>query len=170
MKQQGNTLKQIIPERGASVLELVIVMAIFTTLFGMITINLFNAKDKVSLRSTLTTLLADIRQQQARAMTMDTDNTNIAKEYGVYFSQNSYTLFTGSAYNATDSANFVVPLGDFLLFSPIALPNQSLIFTRQNGELANFTSGQSAITLKNSQNNEAKTIQINKLGVPDQVN
>ncbi len=136
-------------ERGASVLELTVVIAIFATLFGIITVNLFNAGARVSLQSSLTTLLSDIRQQQARAMTVDTNGTNAAKEFGIYFSQNSYTLFIGSSYSATSSANFVIPLGNSITFSSISLPNQSVVFSRQSGEIVGFNNSQNTVTLKN---------------------
>ncbi len=139
-------------EKGATVLELVTVIGIFATLFGIVSVNVFNAVEKSSLHSSITTLVSDIKSQQIKAMSQETS--------GLYFSQNSYTLFTGSE-------NFVVPLGNNVEFSSILLPNNTLTFAKMTGEVIGYNDNMHEITIKNTQNNETKTININKLGVLD---
>lgn len=154
-------------EKGATILELVTVMGIFATLFGIISVNILSGSAKASIQSSLTILEADIKQQQILAISADADSGNVAKDHGVYFSQNSYTLFSGSSYSATASGNFVVDLGNNIEFSSVQFPSQVLIFTKKTGEVLDFNENMHTVTLKNMQSNETKTLFINKLGVLD---
>lgn len=154
-------------EKGASVLELVVVMGIFSILFGFIGINLLNTESKTSIQTSLTTLVTDIKQQQIKAMSLEMGNELITKDQGLYFSQNSYTLFSGSEYFATDSDNFVIPLGNNVIFSSVLLPNRTLVFSKKSGEISGYDTNAHSITIQNTQSNETKTLQINKLGIID---
>lgn len=154
-------------QKGTSVLELVVVIGIFSILFGFIAVNVLNIESKASIQSSLTTLVADIKQQQIKAMSLEAGDGTEAKDQGLYFSQNSYTLFAGSSYVATGSGNFVVPLGNNVVFSSVSIPNRTLVFSKKSGEVSEYDANMHSVILQNTQNNETKTIQINKLGVLD---
>lgn len=151
-------------QKGTSVLELVTVIGIFSMLFGFVAINIFNSETKATIQSSLTTLVTDIKQQQIKAMSQETG------DHGVYFSESSYTLFSGSTYYATNSANFIVQLGNNIIFSSVLIPSRTLVFAKRTGEIANYNTNMDTIIMKNTQSNEIKTIKINKLGVITDVN
>lgn len=155
---------------GATVIELIAVISIFATLVGIITISLLTSQAKATLDSELRVVLADVQTQQARSIALDTDNGANSSEYGIYFTQNSYTVFAGSSYLPTDASNFVVTLEQGLEFSNISLPNNSIIFSKKMGEVVGFDPSLHSVTIKNIQTNEQKTIQINRYGVITDVN
>ena len=147
-----------------------VVVSIFSTLLGLITINLLNSKQRASFNSSIIQLVTDIKQQQTSAMSLDTQGANGTSNYGIYFGLANYTLFRGSQYVATDSANFVINLGDNVQFSSVWLPLSSIIFLRQSGEVSGFDPSLNTVIIKNTQNNQQKTLQINRYGVITQVN
>lgn len=157
-------------EKGATLLELITVVGVFSILFGIIGFSLFGSVASSSIQTSVTTLVADIKGQQVKAMSLETGGAAQTKDYGLYFSQNSYTLFTGSNYLEGDNENFVIPLGNNVEFFSVSIPNRTLVFTKLTGEVAGFVADQNTIILKNTQNNQTKTIQINKLGVITEAN
>ncbi len=157
-------------ESGYTLTELLPVVAIFSILLGLITVNLVNSKQKASLSSSITQLVSDIKQQQTSAMSSDTQGASNTNNYGIYFGQESYTLFRSSSFVATDSANFVINLGDNVQFSSVSLPLSSVVFLRQSGEVLGFNPSLNTVIIKNTQNNQQKTMQINRYGVITQVN
>ncbi len=151
--------------------ELIIVLAIFSALFGITTINLLNTREKTSFTSSLTLLTSDIKQQQTKAMSLSVEGQAVTtSDYGVHFETTTYTLFRGSSYSAADTTNFVIKLADNVAFSAVTLPSRTVIFSRQSGEVSGFSAGQNTVTIKNSQNNQQKTIHINRYGLITQVN
>ena len=164
-------MKEILKKQcGYTLTELMVVVTIFSLLLGLITINLLNSKQKASFNSSLTQLVSDIKQQQTSAMSLDTQGANTTSAYGIYFGQTSYTLFRGSAYVATDGANFVINLGENVQFSSVSFPGSSIIFQKLSGEILGFNPNLNSVTIKGTQNNQQKTIQINRYGVITQAN
>lgn len=155
---------------GATVIELIAVISIFATLIGIITISLLTSQAMATLDSALRIVLVDVQTQQARAVSLDTDNSANTKEYGIYFTQNSYTVFVGPSYVPTDASNFVVTLDEGLEFSNISLPSNSIIFSQKMGEVVGFDPSLRSVTIRNIQTSEQKTIQINRYGVITGVN
>ncbi len=157
-------------QRGSTFIEIIVVIVVFSTLFGIITVNLLTSRAKVSLQGALSTFLSDVQEQQVRAISFDAQGAAYATDYGVYFTQGSYTLFKGSSYSVSDPDNFVVTLDEGVEFSSITVPSSIVVFSRQSGEVTNFDPSQRSVTIKNTQNNEQKTIQINRYGVITSVN
>lgn len=156
---------------GSTLVEIMIMMVVLSTLFGLITINLLNTKQKANYNTTLFQLLSDIKTQQTKAMSLGIEgNASTTSDYGIHFESTSYTIFRGSTYTVSNTSNFVVNLGDNMQFSSITFPSSVLIFSRQSGEISSFNSSLNSIILKNSLNNEQKTIKINKYGVITQIN
>ena len=143
-------------QNGFTLIELIIAMGIFAIITGLVTINLLGAQHTASIDSTVTTLIADIKQQQIKAMAGDTEGRGATDQYGVHFDANKYVLFHGS-YNAMDNANFVVNLEGSLNFTG----SGDIIFLKGSGE----NSGLNAIVIKDSLTNRQKTININNYGV-----
>lgn len=156
--------------RGATLIEIIVVIGIFTTLFGLITVNLLNLPQKASLQSSLTTFISDFKHQQSKAMFLDTNGSLTTSDFGMYFEQNRYTLFRGNTFSPGSSDNFTVALGENVQFASIFFPSSIVVFQRQSGEVLGFNPALNSITLKNTQTNEQKTIQINRYGVITNVN
>ncbi|OGF99725.1 hypothetical protein A2Y99_02015 [Candidatus Gottesmanbacteria bacterium RBG_13_37_7] len=155
---------------GLTLVELIITMAVFGILYGVVTVNLMGIKRQASLNSSLTTLISDIKNQQLKAMSADTEGRSTNDSYGLYFASDRYILFHGVTYNPSETSNFSVSLGDGMEFSTINLPTNSIVFTKGSGEISNFLIGSNTLTLTNTQNNEVKTITINQLGTITTVN
>lgn len=149
---------------GFSLPELLIVITILGVLFSLTTINLFNAYHKNTLNTTVTTLIADLKQQQLKAMVGDTEGQVSQNSYGVYFQPDLYTLFRGASYSPSDPSNFDIRLNEDLQFSNILVTSSQVIFSKGSGEVSNYNAGFDYITLKNIRTDETKTIRINQYG------
>lgn len=152
-------------QRGATIIEIITVITVFSTLFGIITISLLTSRAKASFQGTLSVLVSDIQAQQVKAISFDTQNSPTTDTYGIYFTQSSYTLFKGATYESLDPNNFVVTFADDIQFSNISLPYSSVKFLRNSGEISGFDPNLHTLTLINTQTNEQKTININRYGV-----
>jgi len=150
--------------KGFSLIEYLLVMAIFAILAGLITINLVNTHHRVSLDTSVNTLLADLHEQQLKAMTGDTEGRMTTDPYGIVFGTNSYTLFHGT-YSPSASDNFTVSLGQQIQFGTVTFPSSQIIFLKGSGEISGFSNGQNTITVEDTTDSNQKTITINRYGV-----
>ncbi|MBU4098187.1 type II secretion system GspH family protein [Patescibacteria group bacterium] len=155
--------------RGYTLIEVIIVMSIFILLTGLTTISLLNAKHKSSLSASVDTFIADLKQQQLKAMLGDTEGRISSGNYGIFFAGGTYTLFHDD-YSSTDSANFDLSLGDNIEFSNITFPGSQIIFFQGSGEIGNYTEGSNTIIIKDILDNNQKTLTINEYGVVEQIN
>jgi prepilin-type N-terminal cleavage/methylation domain-containing protein len=146
---------------GFSLVEYMLVMAIFLILAGLGTINLSGAKQRASLSTTVDTLVSDLRGQQLKAMVGDTEGSGSgsASNYGIHFGTSDYTLFRGSY----GTGNFVVNLGDQI---QVGTPGTEVLFTKGTGEIG----GTFQVTLKDVSNASSKTITLNRYGVVTAIN
>lgn len=147
-----------------SLIEIIIVIGILTTLIGLASTSFVPVRNKASLETDITTLLTDLRSQQTSAMVGDTQGTGSNIDYGVHLETTSYTLFRGIIYSPSDPSNFKVNLDDGINMTSTTFADQKVVFTKGNGEIVGFTDGQNTVTLKNTLNNEQKTIIINRYG------
>lgn len=148
---------------GFTLIEVALVMGIFAILASFATVNLLGTQRSADLNSTSTTIIADIKQQQARSMLGDTGGGSSAIVHGIYFESSRYTLFIGSTYNPTEPTNFVVDLSGGLTLST-TFPTSQVIFNLQSGEINGFASGSSSVTLTTT-GGQARTLTFNKYGV-----
>jgi len=155
-------------QNGFTIIELLIVIAITTILLGLSTMNLFSAKYKASLNSTVTMLIADLRSQQLKAMVGDTEGSAATNPgyNGIYFDTKQYIIFHGQSYSVSTTDNFAVPLEGDLTF---VNAGTSIIFSKVSGELYDSSVTSFTIQLKNTASGELKYIKINKLGVVNAV-
>src|SRR4030042_5273018 len=96
--------------KGFTLIELMVVMAIFALITGFGALNLVNLQTKSSLAAHVNTLVADIKEQQIKTMAGDMGGTASQIEFGIYFESNRYTLFQGPTYSSSDPDNFIVDL------------------------------------------------------------
>ena len=151
---------------GFTVIELVIVMAIVALLTGLTTINFIKPQTSATTQSAINTLIADIKEQQIKAMAGDSEDSTgatPAQPHGIYLEANKYTLFRGASYNPSEPNNFAVNLETGLTLST-TFPSSQLVFTKRSGEITSYSAGSDTITVTNSQSGEQKTITINRYG------
>lgn len=147
-----------------------VVMGVFAILVGISSINLLTAQRQSLVSSTFSTFISDARSQQVKAMTGDAGTAPDSGSYGIYFTQNSYTLFEGTSYDPNSSTNFVVNLPSSVIFQTINLPNSSIIFNDGDGSVINYSSAQNDVVLSSTTGTETKTITFSDLGTIPQVN
>ncbi|MBI4079243.1 MAG: prepilin-type N-terminal cleavage/methylation domain-containing protein [Candidatus Levybacteria bacterium] len=153
-------------KNGFTLIELSIVLGILATLIGLITLNLLSATTKASINTTATALITDLKQQQLLAMKGNRPIGATSDNFGVYFATDRYTLFFGSLYNPSNPTNFVIALPDNITFSTIALPSNTIIFAKGNGEIVGYDPTQNKVTLTDTNALPLqKTIEFNRRGV-----
>lgn len=148
---------------GFTLIEVALVVGIFAILASFATINLLRPQQSADLNSTTTSIIADIKQQQARSILGESGGGSSAVVHGIYFESNKYTLFGGLTYNSSDPANFVVNLSPGLTLSTTFTSSQ-VTFNLQSGEISGFTEGSNSVTLTAS-GGQSKTLTFNKYGV-----
>lgn len=153
-------------QSGFSLTELIIVLTIIGILFSLTSINLLGAYAKNTLNTTVSTIQADLKQQQLKAMVGDTEGQGSTDSYGIYFPSagDSYVLFKGGSYSASDPLNFEIKLNNDLQFSSLQVQGSQIIFTKNSGEFTNYLTNFDYVTLRNVNTDETKTIKINQLG------
>lgn len=140
---------------GFTLLELLVVMGLLAILLGLSTISLVKVQRNASVGATVDTLIADMRNQQTKAMSGSAGGGN----YGISFnSSNSYILFHGSSPGGPD--DFAVTLDDPISVST-SFPGNVIVFTKASGEVAS----ENTITINNTAGTETKILTVNKLGV-----
>lgn len=151
---------------GATLIEVLLVMAIVGMFVRLITLNVFRGQQRVSLTVARDTLLSDMRKQQLRAMLGQTPQSGSLLDYSIRFEGDRYILYAGTVYDAQNPENEVVILDPILTFEPIELPNATLTFARASGEVRSFDPLLHYVTIRNTQTDNNFRIEINALGVP----
>ncbi len=152
--------------RGFTLVEIIITVGVLTALLTLTSISLLSSRKRTSLNSSVTQVLVDLRQQQAKAMAGDTDGSGTISAYGIYFTTGSYTLFKGPAYSPSDPGNFTISLEPNQSFSS----DWTVVFNSGSGEIAGFTPGNNTLTLTDSLENISKTFTLNRYGVITSIN
>jgi len=150
---------------GFTLVELIITTALFLSLLALTIPNLLGARKQVEVRGSVGTILADIRSQQLKAMLGDTEGRATTDYYGVHFENASYTLFHGTSYSALESTNVVIPLSEELQFSPVSLPDSSIVFIKGSGEVVSFDPNANSVSLMNINSNETVSLTFNTFGL-----
>ncbi|EKD62449.1 MAG: hypothetical protein ACD_52C00163G0001 [uncultured bacterium] len=161
-KQSGFTT-YFFHKRGFTLIEVVLVVGIFAILASFATINLLRPQQSADLNSTITSIIADIKQQQARSILGETSGGSAAVVHGIYFENSKYTLFKGLTYNGADPANFVVSLSSGLALTTTFASSQ-VIFNLQSGEISGFAEGSNSVILT-ATGGQTKTLTFSKYGV-----
>ncbi len=154
---------------GFTLIELLLVMGIITLLFSISTLLLSNLIPKASQTSGVEVLIADLRQQQAKAMEGETSGETTAQAYGIKFSAHEYIVFRGTTYSAAATDNFALAIDEPLQLST-TFPNQEVAFTKGSGEIISFVPGSNTITISDAQGGSSTTLVLNQYGVITQIN
>lgn len=149
-------------EAGFTLVELLLVIGLVGVLTSVTIISLIQPQRSASLSGTVEVLVADLRQQQLKAMSGDSMTASSAQPHGIYVESNKYTLFKGSGYSGSDTDNFVVQ-PDGVSFST-NFASSEVAFQKASGEPSGFNPSANTITVSNL-SGESKTITINRYGV-----
>ena len=150
---------------GFTMLELMLTMSILAILFGLTVVSLTNIIPKANTRAAAEVLVADLREQQMKAMSGYEAITGGASNYGIFFETNRYTLFTGNSYVMGNQENFVVNLQNGLVFDTTNLPLSTIVFTKGSGDPTNYSATYHSIQIRNVVTAEQRTITFNQSGV-----
>lgn len=159
----------ITTQKGFTFIELITVLAIVSVILSFAVLNLRQAQNQTSLNSLVPVVIADIKNQQVKAMTGFSQGGSAPSHQGIYFSPQEYVLFQGTTYAVNDPKNFVVPLEENFRFEEITFPDSQLLFSPSSGEVTNFSSTNNTVTIRNINDNTIKRIVINQLGVITEV-
>ena len=150
-------------QSGFTLVELVVVMGIASTLFGLVIFSLINQQRHTSVSSSSDTLVSDMSSQQNKAM-LGAGAIN-GNSYGIYFQSDKYILFTGNNYSSQNTTNFTVPIDPGYSIANITFPNNTLVFSARTGEVSGFSSGKTTVTIRDSDGTKIETITVNRYGV-----
>jgi prepilin-type N-terminal cleavage/methylation domain-containing protein len=149
---------------GFTLVELLLVMGIIAILASLTTISLIRPQTSSAINTSLTSLTADIKHTQLRAMAGDALGESTQQKHGIYFEQDAYTIFAGDAYSETNPSNFKIDLAGGTVFSNIDFPSSQILFLSLSGEVENYSDSQNSITITHPSSEDSKTILINKYG------
>lgn len=150
---------------GFTLVEIMVVLGLFLLIFGMMQINLTGLISEANVESEAAVVVSDFRRQQLEAMNGSTAGGTLEPK-GIHFSQDSYTLFSGSVYDPDDPANFRVDLADGVQFDAITLPTESIIFEPLSGEVQDYASTSATLDLV-ADSGQRMRITTNALGVAE---
>lgn len=153
-----------LPERGFTMMEMLVVIGILVVLITLTTLSLNKIQNQVNLTTTINAFIADLKEQQTRAMVGDAGTGSGPDNYGIHFSTSSYTLFQGTYY-ATGSANFAPSLSSVVQIST-TFSGGNLLFSKGSGE----ANASGTATFTNTANNTQKTVTVNRYGVVTGIN
>ncbi|MCJ7740184.1 type II secretion system GspH family protein [Candidatus Microgenomates bacterium] len=155
-------------QSGFTLVEVIVALAVFASLFAIVVINLLNVSLKATLSESIDTFNNNFKSQQLKAMVGDTEGNSIKENIGIYLATDKYIDFYGS-YKAQSSANLEIKFDDNIRLVNTSFPSSQIIFIGGNGEILGAT-GNNTITLQNTLSGEQKIITINKYGVVTSVN
>lgn len=147
--------------KGFTLVELLLVMGLISVLASFAVVNIIRPQTRASIDTTVTTIAADLKSQQLKAMAGGTESAGTSQPYGIYFESDQYTLFKGTVYSAEDSDNFIISLDDEIDLQT-SFPGAYVIFLRNSGEVEGFDEGLDEITI--SSEGESRTINVNRYG------
>jgi type II secretory pathway pseudopilin PulG len=154
-------------QSGLTLIEMIIVIGIVMSLLGIAFLNISNIRVVSSGGNATTVLISDLKNQQIKAMTGDTEGRGVADNYGIQIFPDRYVLFHGLSYIPSDTTNFTVPIDDGQTLST-TFQNDKIIFSSNSGELVNFVTGEDTVNI--TTNTGTKTIQFNKYGTVTEIN
>ncbi len=150
---------------GFTLIELIVTVGLIAFLLTFSSLNFISTQRKTTLQDQVLLLSTDIRGQQLKAMSSDTGGSGTVSNYGIYFQNQTYTLFRGDTYSAIDPENYVVTLPETTIIVDVLFPNSQIVFQKGSGEILNFNNTQNTFSLTDSQLGESHLYTLNALGV-----
>ena len=157
-------------KNGFVLIEVVVVFGMLAVITLMTTINVFGSNRSASLSGAINALIADLKTQQTKAMTGAQISGASPLGYGVHFDTTGYTMFKGLTYSSSDTNNSRITNDTKVTFSTISLPNSSIVFASRSGEVVNYATNSSSLTVTHLDSGVSKVIRINRYGAITSVN
>lgn len=150
---------------GFTFVELLISMAIVAVIMSFAAMSLSNLIPKAQLRTAVSQLMVDVQNQQYLAMIGQTDPDQ-GQAKGVYFQDQSYTVFNGTSYEVDNPSNFQVSIPETAIIRNVTLPDDTLIFSPLSGECQNCPVGEEVgLELGDARSSARAEIVVNPYGV-----
>ncbi len=153
---------KIIKNKGISILELLIVLAILAIIVSFIILNLTKFRNEQALQNTTSDIISLVNEARTKTIS-SIDSTT----YGVHFETSRAVLFAGSSFTEPNSSNKQVDIN-----SAVSIPSSGginlngggsdVVFTRISGDTTNY--GTIIVRLVSDATRQ-KTITINKTGI-----
>lgn len=150
-------------KKGFTLIELLVTVGLFAILAALAGFILINAQATPRFETSQNQLIATIRQAQTLAMGGDKADQSTAQPFGIHFASDSYTLFKGSTYSASDDYNFTTQLSGVTL-SVIDVPSGNIVFQKISGEVLDWDENSNSVVLSDDEGNSV-TLTINIIGV-----
>jgi prepilin-type N-terminal cleavage/methylation domain-containing protein len=150
---------------GLTLIEVLLTMSIFAILLGFISLGLSNMIPRASLHATGATLIADLRQQQQKAMAGEAQGAAAVVPLGVRFEGGSYVLFQGESYlSSLPASHFRVTVQEPLVVESV-FPNNEVVFASGTGDIQNYSTSNDQVIVRNTETNVQQTITFNRYGI-----
>ena len=146
---------------GFTMVELLLVMGIFAILIALSSVNYFSTVNQNTVGNAENVLIADLRSAQNKAMSGTAVSGVSQTSWGVKFLSNSYVIFPGTTYSASNTNNYVVTLPERVVLST-TFPSSQVQFSRISGEVMGYGNATDTITL--TVGSSSKTIELNVYG------
>lgn len=150
-------------QKGLTLIELMLVIGILAMLFGIGIVSLSSIQIVATSSSATTVLISDLKTQQIKAMTGDTEGRGVPDNYGIKVLSDQYIMFHGIEYNPADTANFSIPIPESYSLAS-TFQNETVLFASDSGEIVSFVDGSNSITITNIPSGSTETIILNKYG------
>lgn len=150
-------------EAGFTLIEILLTIGLLTVLTSLVSLNLTFPQTKSLTETSSTTLMADIKHQQMKAMVGATEGGS-KDSFGIYFSPTSYILFKGTSFNSAEPNNYTVNLEKNVALSNISFPSGQLVFSVLSGEVANFDKSANSLVIANANGENQVTLSVNRYG------
>lgn len=150
-------------QHGFTLIEILIVIGIFGILVAMSVIGIMNIQVMTTNNTSTSVIVSDLKAQQVKAMTGDTEGRGTPDNYGVKILPDRYVLFNGMNYSAQNPANFSVPITTGFTLST-TFPDATILFASGSGSIVDFVDGQNTIQFTNTTSGQSKLIRINRYG------
>jgi prepilin-type N-terminal cleavage/methylation domain-containing protein len=170
MRLLHDFLRRVKPHPGFTLVEIVIVVGIVGVLVALTAMTLTRSYSRSSVNSVVDEVIAEMKLQQIKAMSGDSEGSSSSQSYGVHFETDRYVLFRGDSYVVNSTANRVYELDGVVQFNSILFPGGNVIFSKVSGEVSGYTNGANSITVRQGETGDEKTLILNKYGVVTAVN
>ena len=150
-------------ESGITLIELLVVIGILSILMAIAFISVSNIQIISTNSNTISVLASDLKAQQTKAMTGDSEGRGTPDNYGIKILTDSYVFFHGNSFDPQETSNFSIEIPTGFTLSS-TFPNNTILFASRSGEIIGFVEGQSTITLTNNQTNQSRAATLNAFG------
>jgi len=147
--------------KGFTIPELLVCVAIILTIFAFAGINLLNVIPNSGLSEITQSFIADAKAQQNSAMLGESAGASLS-DYSIKINVDSYTLFKGQVYVEGAPGNYTVKYPQNIIVST-GFANSTITFSALSGNVKNYNEATNQITFT-AVNFRSVTIKFNKLG------